>query len=230
MLFRSARRDGVCPDNPAEFIGSVRVSAKPDTKRPFTLPELWAILAVADPEWRSLVLFGLYVGQRLSDLVSLTWNNIDLKRGEVRLVTSKTGRTMIIPMAPPLRVHIESLPASDDPQAPLHPRAFAIRSRTGSPSAISQAFSDLLVQAGLRAKPASASHRSRGIGKSGRRRINELSFHSLRRTATTLFHEAGVPPTVAQALIGHASQELHHDYIGIGREALRSAVNRFPKL
>jgi hypothetical protein len=73
-------------------------------------------------------------------------------------------------------------------------------------------------------------HDSRGIGKSGRRRINELSFHSLRRTATTLLHEAGVPPTVAQALIGHDSQEVHHDYIGIGREALRSAVNRFPKL
>jgi integrase len=137
---------------------------------------------------------------------------------------------MIIPMAPPLRVHIESLPASDDPQAPLHPRAFALRSRTGSPSAISQAFSDLLVQAGLRAKPASASHRSRGTGRSGRRRINELSFHSLRRTATTLLHEAGVPSTVAQALIGHDSEEVHSDYITVGREALRNAVHKFPTL
>ena len=73
---------------------------KAEQKRPFTVGEIQAILAVADPEWRSLILFGLYTGQRLSDLVSLAWNNIDLERSEVRFVTSKTGRRMIIPMAP----------------------------------------------------------------------------------------------------------------------------------
>ena len=74
------------------------------------------------------------------------------------------------------------------------------------------------------------SHRSRGIGHNVRRKINALSFHSLRRTATTLLHEAGVPSTVAQALIGHDSEEIHSDYISIGREALLSAVNLFPTL
>jgi integrase len=230
MLFKSARRDHVCLDNPAEFIGPVRASAKPANKRPFSLPELKAILAVADPEWRSLILFGLYTGQRLSDLASLTWHNLDLERGEVRLKTSKTGRTMIIPMAPALRAHIESLPVGEEPQAPLHPRALTALSKTGKASALSGAFSDLLVQAGLRAKRAPRNHRSRGIGHSGRRAINELSFHSLRRTATTLLHEAGVPSTVAQAVIGHDSEEVHSDYITIGREALRHAVNQFPVL
>jgi integrase len=230
MLFKAARRDGVCLDNPAEFVGMVRTSGNSDNKRPFTLAELQAILAIADPEWRSLVLFGLYTGQRLGDLASLSWNNINLDRGEVRLVTSKTGRRMIIPMAPPLRLHIESLPAGDNPQAPLHPRALAIVSQSGNVSALSVAFSNLLIQAGLRANPSSMSHRDRGIGHSGRRKINELSFHSLRRTATTLLHEAGVPSTVAQALIGHDSAEIHSDYITIGREALMSAVNRFPIL
>jgi integrase len=105
MLFKSARRDVVCSDNPAEFIGPVRASGKSEQKRseqkrPFTLAELQAILAIADPEWRLVILFGLYTGQRLSDLVTLGWNNIDLERGEVRLVTGKTDRTMIIPMAP----------------------------------------------------------------------------------------------------------------------------------
>ena len=116
------------------------------------------------------------------------------------------------------------------PQAPLHLRSFAILSRTGNGSILSSAFSDLLMQARLRVKPTPRSHRSRRIGHSGRRQINELSFHSLRRTATTLLHEAGVPPTVAQASIGHDSEEIHSDYITIGREALRSAVNGFPRL
>jgi integrase len=104
MLFKSARRDSVCLDNPAEFIGTVRAPAKPNSKRAFTLSELQAILALADGEWPSMILFGLYTGQRLSDLVRLEWSNIDLERGEVRLVTSKTSRVMTIPMEPALRI------------------------------------------------------------------------------------------------------------------------------
>jgi integrase len=155
-----------------------------------------------------MILFGLYTGQRLSDLVRLEWNNIDLERGEVRLVTSKTSRVMTIPMAPALRLHIESLPAGEDPHAPLHPRAFGELTRTGKASGLSNAFSELLMQASLRARPVTPkSHKSRGIGRSHRRNLSELSFHSLRRTATTLLHEAGVPSTVAQALIGHDSEE-----------------------
>jgi integrase len=232
MLFKAARRDTVCADNPAEFIGVVRdTGRKTKQKRSFTLGELEALLAVADPEWRSLILFGLYTGQRLSDLVSLRWNNIDLDRGEVRLVTSKTGRRMIIPMAPPLRSHIESLPAGEDAEAALHPNAFTVLSRTGKASTLSNMFAELLTQAGLRVRPVYKSRRNSAItGRSGRRKINALSFHSLRRTATTLLHEAGVPSTVAQALIGHDSAEVHSDYITVGREALRNAVKLFPTL
>jgi integrase len=36
--------------------------------RPFTLREIQRVLAVADPEWQSLIKFGLYTGQRLGDL------------------------------------------------------------------------------------------------------------------------------------------------------------------
>jgi hypothetical protein len=33
-----------------------------------------------DIEWRSRVLFGLYTDQRLADLATLRWDNIDLAR------------------------------------------------------------------------------------------------------------------------------------------------------
>jgi len=42
---------------------------------------------VANDEWRSLILFALYTGQRLGDLARLCWSNLDLVKGEVRLVT-----------------------------------------------------------------------------------------------------------------------------------------------
>jgi integrase len=226
MLFKGARRDGVLVLDPAEFVGSIR-ERRTSNKRPFSLAEIQAVLAVADAEWRSLILFGLYSGQRLSDLASLSWNNIDLEQGEMRLVTRKTGRTMVIPLAVPLRAHIDSLLTDDTPDAPLHPRAFRFLTQIGKATTLSNQFADLLAQAGLRAKHI---HRSRGTGRSGRREVNPLSFHSLRRTATTWLHEAGVADAVAQSLIGHSSKAVHDTYISVGRDALERAVATLPSI
>lgn len=91
MVFEQAKRDGLLAENPAETVKLLKRTAK-QGRRAFTLPELQRLLAVVDDEWRSLILFGLYTGQRLGDLARLTWQNIDLDANEVRLVTSKTGR------------------------------------------------------------------------------------------------------------------------------------------
>jgi integrase len=124
MLFKSARRDGVISEDPTEFVETLRRERRPKIKRPFTLPELRTVLDLASDEWRSMILFGLYSGQRLGDIATLRWNNIDLAHGELRFSTRKTEKTMILPLAKPLRKYIESLSAPSDPSAPLHPKAF----------------------------------------------------------------------------------------------------------
>jgi integrase len=115
-------------------------------------------VSVADPEWRSLVRFGFYTGQRLGDLAALRWSNIDLATGEIRFVTAKTGRRMIIPLSDGLR-RIASLAPSDQTDAVIHPRAFAILEANGNASMLSRQFGELLSVAGLRAK---APHQSTG--------------------------------------------------------------------
>jgi integrase len=147
MIFRAARRDAVVSDDPAEFVDTVR-KGKSTSRRPFTIPELKAVLSVADDEWRSMVYFGLYTGQRLSDLAMLTWQNMDLSRGEIRLISRKTSRTLILPIAAPLRRQIEALPTTDDPIAPLHSRAHAIVTKQGKSGHLSNQFADLLAEAG----------------------------------------------------------------------------------
>jgi len=62
---------------------------------PLKIKEIKAILSVADDEWRSMIRFGLYSGQRLSDIALLTWANIDLERNEIRFVARKTGKTIV---------------------------------------------------------------------------------------------------------------------------------------
>jgi hypothetical protein len=120
MVFRSARLDGYLWQDPAEGVKTVK-NREPLTRRPFTLDELRAILAVADPEWQSLIKFGLYTGQRLSDLASLTWSQIDLDRDEIRIKTRKTSKPLLIPVAQPLREHLLTQATSDNPKAPAHP-------------------------------------------------------------------------------------------------------------
>jgi integrase len=226
-FFKSAREDDVIPEDPAASVKGVQKEATTSKKRAFTLDELRAVLDVADPEWKSMILFGLYTGQRLADVATVRWSNVDLVKSEIRLTTRKTDKVMILPIAAPLRRYLEGVPSTDDGDAPLHPRAFAVVERLSKSGGLSGQFIDLLAQAGIREKRA---HRSRGIGRSAQRQAAGLSFHSLRRTATTLLHEAGVPAAVVQSLIGHDSEEVHQLYVAVGKEAMASAAATLPDL
>ncbi|MFN0128008.1 MAG: tyrosine-type recombinase/integrase [Verrucomicrobiales bacterium] len=234
-LFKEARRDGFVVDDPTEFVEAVR--QKDETRRrPFTMKELQAVIAVANDEWRSIILFGLYTGQRLSDIAALTWAGIDLERDEIRLVTRKTGRRQILPIAAPLRQHIEGLPSSDDPNAPVHPEAFGHLSRTGRTARLSNQFADLLVQSGLRAAATNETEdeaKTEDVpaekrGQRVRRAQNELSFHCIRHTATSLMKEAGIPASVVQDFIGHDDAAMSRLYTHTGEESLRKAAGALP--
>ena len=226
MLFLSARRDGLITDNPAEDVKTVAQRGEKRSRRPFSLDELRSVLSVADDEWRSMVLVGLYSGARLTDVASLTWENVDLPARELRFIAKKTGKTIILPLDGPLAAHIETLPAADSPRTPLHPRAFSIVEKQRRTGHLSNQFADLLVQAGLRTKQA---HRKLNGKEAGRCRRNVgLSFHSLRYTAVTLLKEAGIPQAVVMELVGHDNEEMSHHYTRVGSEALASASRAFP--
>src|SRR5262249_2791410 len=142
--------DGFIQDDPSEFVGVVK-REKTQGRRAFTIEELKAIQSVADEEWRSLIRFGFYTAQRLSDLALLTWDNIDLQRNEICFVAGKTSKTMLLPIAEPLRQHLLAMPGSDDPKAPVHPRAHQILQRSrGRISRLSADFGDLMAAAGVR--------------------------------------------------------------------------------
>ena len=226
-LFREAKRDGYIAEDPSEFVDTVRKSFD-DKRRPFTIAEIQRVLAVADPEWRSLVLFGLYTGQRLANIAALTWDNLDLSKNEIRLRSRKTAKRIMVPIAKPLRQHIDSLPAGDQPGTPIHPDAFTIISRHGRSANLSNHFADLLAQAGLRER--APHHWSKGKGRNSQRASNSLSFHSLRHTAVSLLKDAGIPEGVVMELVGHDSKSMSAHYTHLGAEALEKAVAALPAL
>jgi integrase len=224
VFFEDAKRDGLIGENPATEVKVLKVSAT-SSRRPFTVDEIKAVLAVADKEWRSMILFGLYTGQRLQDITQLTWENIDLEAKEVRLVTSKTHRTVAIPLCQPLETHITGLEVTDDPGAPLHPRALGLFKSAGKSGTLSRQFADVLATAGLRVKQ---SHEKRGDGRDGRRQSEPLSFHSFRHTATSLMKNAGISPAIVQDIIGHESKEVSRLYTHIDSDSKKTAVDALP--
>jgi integrase len=228
MVFKAAHRDGYVLENPAEHVETIKNREQCNGRRPFTIPEIQAILSIADPEWQSLIKFGLYTGQRLSDLALLTWDNVDLDRNEIRLVTKKTGKNLTIPISAPLQSHIMSLRGGLDSHpgaTPLHRQAFETVQKHGRAFSLSKQFAELLAQAGLREKQ---DHQSHGIGRDAKRSRSSLSFHSLRHTAVSLLKDAGVPQAVVQELIGHDSEAMSQLYTHVGDEALRKAAASLP--
>ncbi|MCB1100044.1 MAG: site-specific integrase [Verrucomicrobiae bacterium] len=229
MLFKAARREGLISEDPTEFVDTVRsTERKPVPKRrPFTMDELRKVVENCDQEWKSMTLFGLYTGQRLGDIATIVRSDIDMDRGTFKIITRKTQRLMVIPLAPPLLEFLKEVSLPKDPNDPIHPESHAVLAAGKKTSTLSGRFIRILAAAGLREKK---DHNSTGKGRSAQRTSNPLSFHSLRHTATTLLHEAGVPPSVAQALIGHDSEAIHQVYVSVGDTALKQAAASFPRV
>jgi integrase len=226
MICRAAKRDGYIAEDPAEFVETVRKNSE-QARRPFTISEIQRVISAADAEWKSLILFGLYTGQRLADIATLTWDHVDLARNEIRLKTRKTAKRLTIPFAAPLRTHLDALAVGAERGSPIHPRAFGTMSRQGKSGNLSNQFSDILAKAGLRQK---APHRTTHKGRGARRTSYELSFHSLRHTAVSLLKDAGIPEATVMELVGHESKQMSAHYTHVGREALEKAAAAFPEL
>jgi len=227
IMFEDARRDGFLAENPAKDCPNLKKNNSTGTgsRRPLTVDELKKILALADDEMRSLILFGLYTGQRLGDITKLRWSNIDTAAGEVQIATRKTGRIVRIPIVEPLQEHIATLPASDDPNAFLHPRAAASAGQTSS-----NRFTDLLASAGLVPKRTHKKKKKSENEQTRRRKPSQVSFHSLRHTATSMMKNAGFSPAIVQDIIGHESKAVSASYTHIESEAKRTALSALPKL
>jgi integrase len=222
VCFGEAVRQGVLTFNPAVRVKLLK-SSKETTRRPFSVAEIKRILKACgdDSEWRGLVLFGLYLGQRLGDLSKLTWRAVNFEAGEIAFTTRKTGRRIVLPLMQPLSDYLASLPVSDNPNAFIFPRA-ASATRTGT---LSNQFREILADAGL-VEP--RGHEATGKGRSQARETSEISFHSLRHSAVTMLKASGVSDALAREIVGHETAAISRHYTHLSTDDLRSAMQRVP--
>jgi integrase len=220
-------------ESPARLVSGLKTRDEDiSRRRAFTLPELGRILReAAGTEWEGIILAGLYTGQRLSDIATLRWENVDLVRRELALTTRKNNRRVLIPLAAPLADHLLNLPASDDPKGFVFPKAAGHieRSKAEHAGALSNQFREILASAGLVQRRSHCKAKD-GTGRSSRRRISDISFHSFRHTATSLLKNAGIPQAVVMDIIGHESQAISQVYTHVGEPEKRLAVAALPSV
>jgi integrase len=108
-LFKIAHRWGTIAANPATHVEKLRVS---NTRVRFLEPDEMERLEAKIPEWlQPIVAFARFTGARRGEILSLTWNDVDMKRETITFRETKNGHDGTIEMNARARQVLESLPA-----------------------------------------------------------------------------------------------------------------------
>jgi integrase len=225
----SAQKQDLVEKNVAAKVDILKQRGE-NKRRGFTLAEVGRVLKRCDEaggEWRGLVLTGLYTGQRLGDVAALTWQQVDLSKGCVSFVTSKTGKRLSFYMAKPLADYLESRPSSDEPDACVFPKTAAMAEKhTGTIS--TKFYDEILAPAGLVKTRPKTDAKTGGKGRDAKRQTSELSFHSLRHTFTTWLKSAEASNALAQMIVGHDSEVVSRGYTHLDADDTQAAISKLP--
>lgn len=213
------------PVNPVAEVQTLRQAQT--RRREFRMAELDVLLPTLTGEWRAMVMLGLYTGQRMNDLAVLTWRQIDLEKRSICFTTSKTKALVALPLLDPAVDALADLPSADSPDARVFPEIYAMKKGSRS-----NRFRYLLHACGLAASPRGKKKRAGEplVGRKGKRTTSELSFHSLRHSATSMLKAAGVSDAIARAIIGHESAQVSRAYTHLDMETMRAAMEKMPSV
>ena len=209
----SAIRRGECVLNPFKSIRWADSGEQRAEYRAFTADEVKALLAVADADWKTVILLGALAGLRIGDAASRTWGEVDLDAGWLTFRVTKTKRVERLPLHHDLLAHLRTLPQGVA-KAPLCPGLWGVDS-----SSISRRFARVMKAAGI-VRTAGGKTEGKGV-----RRFN-LGFHMLRRFYVSAMANAGVSRELRMKLAGHTTDAAHDVYTELEAQLLREANSR----
>ena len=157
-----------------------------------------------DSEWDRLYLLvsmALSTGARLSELMSLTWGDLDLKKAIAKLSETKNGSPRYLPIIPPVLEQIQALPRPIDPNVCLFPRE-----------------KDLY-------KSFYSGFRKHWDAALEAAKIEDFRFHDLRHSTASYLTEAGVPLVTVAEILGHKTMAMVQRYSHVATSHKAEVVN-----
>lgn len=186
----------------------------------FTMDEVKMILDRFPGEWPDMVRVCLYTGgQRLGDIATLKWSQIDLEHSFLFMTTQKSRRRMNKPIIDPLRDVLERRLACRVNEFVFPLAAMKHAQAGGRSDKLSTEFTSLLRQHGI-VKDAFEEV------KGDRHKLASKSFHSLRATAVTVLRLAGVPADLCRYIVGHDSEEIERVYFRPDSAHVQEAMSK----
>lgn len=176
-------------------------------RRVLTMEEYVSLYDNAPLHLKAVLQTAFYTGMRQGEILSLTWEKIDLESQVIRLwpKDTKEGKAKVVPIASALREAICGLPRG------LHEsHVFLFR---GKP------VSD--IRGGVR-----RACRDAGIVY-GQKKPDGFTFHDIRRTVKTFMARAGMPKVYRDTILGHALRGMDAYYMIPSEEDLVSAIARY---
>ena len=89
-------------------------------------------------------------------------------------------------------------------------------------------YDEILAPAGLVTARPKAEAKKHGAGRSAKRQVSELSFHSLRHTFTTWLKSGGASNALAQMIVGHDSEVVSRGYTHLSADDTADAIAKLP--
>lgn len=223
--FNIATKLSLISENPIQMALTLTpIFVEQSEKARFTDSQVQKMLAVAEGDWKTMVLLGYYTGARIGDCANMRWSHIKEQDGISFLhfvqkkpkSGGKTPKLVPVPIHPCLKEHFDSMPNFNS-DAPLCPSLAGKGS--GGAHGLSAGFTKVMIAAGIDPK--------KSMGK-GTREFSELSFHSFRHTITSNLADRGISAEVRKVLTGHSSDAVHAGYTHHDLSKLSSAMATLP--
>jgi integrase len=178
---------------------------EPNNRRDRVLePDEWGRLYAAAPEWfKPILLTGYHTGMRLEEILTLTWDRVDLDRNRLFLPgrLTKRGQDREVPLTPTLRQCYVGLKHKDG---------------------ITRIQGLVFHKEGKK-----LTHTYRTVqGLCKHQSIENFVFHDLRHCAVTNLADAGVEIETIMKIVGHSSVEMFLRYRNVKAEKLDAAMKR----
>ena len=172
--------------NPCRGVERSREEPRDRTLSPTEIAALGRALQESeiDPPNRAAIQFAMLTGLRISEVISMRWECVNIETGSVLLPATKTGRRTH-PLSTPALSVLAGLPIEGDHvfcTAALLPIGYWT---------VRQAFLEVVQAAGL----------------------TDVRLHDLRRTFMTRAAESGVAPHTLRDLLGHKTASMADRYI-----------------